>query len=200
MMTNGVETGGTSTTGEMPAGTAVRRMVRLDCVGRILLAAALVPLVAATVGCGKGGPAVQMVEGVVNLDGQPVADASVFFSPAPGSSGMPAAGKTGSDGRFKLTTIRSKQGGGGAVAGDYVVTVSKIQNDSPPLPSGPEDPNYGKFPPAPGPNDKPKIKYLVPQEYGDAKTSPLKATVGKGGNSGAGFTFDLKSDAKPKGK
>jgi len=182
--------------------TQASRGPRTGAAGTALLMAALLPALA-TVGCGKGGPAVEMVEGIVNLDGQPVGDASVFFSPAPGSAGLPAAGKTGSDGRFKLTTIRSKQGGGGAVAGDYVVTVSKIQDDSPPLPSSTDDPNYGKFPPAPGPNDKPKIKYLVPREYGDAKTSPLKASVGKGSNSGTGFTFDLKSDikadAKPKG-
>jgi hypothetical protein len=167
----------------------------------VLMAAGLAPTIVATVGCGKGGPSVEMVEGIVNLDGKAVDGAAVFFSPAPGSSGLPAAGQTGSDGRFKLTTVRSKKGGGGAVAGDYVVTVSKIQNDSPPLPSDPSDPNYGKFPPAPGPNDKPKIKYIVPQAYGDAKTSPLKATVGKGGGS---FTFELKSnfksDAKAAGK
>lgn len=166
---------------------------RHGSVRRVLLAAVFIPALVAIGGCGGGGPAVQMVEGVVNLDGQPVAEAAVFFSPAPGSAGMPAAGQTGSDGRFKLTTVRSKKGGGGAVAGDYVVTVTKVQSDAPPLPSGPEDPNYGKFPPAPGPNDKPKIKYIVPQAYGEAKTSPLKATVGKGSGS---FTFDLKSDFK----
>jgi hypothetical protein len=162
-----------------------------------VLAAVLVPALVAIGGCGGGGPSVEMVEGIVNLDGKPVDGAAVFFSPAPGSSGMPAAGQTGSDGRFKLTTVRSKKGGGGAVAGDYVVTVTKVQSDAPPLPSDPSDPNYGKFPPAPGPNDKPKIKYIAPQAYGDAKTSPLKATVGKGSGS---FTFELKSDFKSDAK
>ena len=171
--------------------------LRCGAVRLLLLAASLLPAVAATIGCGGGGPAVEMVEGVVNVDGKPVDGAAVFFSPAPGSSGMPAAGQTGSDGRFRLTTIRSKKGGGGAVAGDYVVMVTKVQSDAPPLPSDPSDPNYGKFPPAPGPNDKPKIKYIVPQAYGEAKTSPLKATVGKGSGS---FTFELKSDFKSDAK
>ena len=153
-------------------------------------------LLAASAGCGKGGPAVEMVEGVVTMDGQPVEGAAVFFSPVPGSSGLAAAGQTGPDGRFKLTSIKAKTGGGGAVAGDYLVTVSKIQNDAPPLPTSTDDPNYGKFPPAPGPNDKPKIKYLVPQEYGEAKTSGLKATVAKGGSKDLKFELS----AKPAGK
>jgi len=151
---------------------------------------------AAVIGCGPGGPAVEMVEGVVTMDGQPVEGAAVFFSPVPGSSGLAAAGQTGPDGRFKLTSIKAKTGGGGAVAGDYLVTVSKIQNDAPPLPTSTDDPNYGKFPPAPGPNEKPKIKYLVPQEYGDAKTSGLKATVAKGGSKDLKFELS----AKPAGK
>ena len=151
---------------------------------------------AMAIGCGPGGPAVEMVEGVVTMDGQPVEGAAVFFSPVPGSSGLAAAGQTGPDGRFKLTSIKAKTGGGGAVAGDYLVTVSKIQNDAPPLPTSTDDPNYGKFPPAPGPNEKPKIKYLVPQEYGDAKTSGLKATVAKGGSKDLKFELS----AKPAGK
>jgi hypothetical protein len=153
-------------------------------------------VLAVAIGCGPGGPAVEMVEGVVTMDGQPVEGASVFFSPAPGSAGLPAAGQTGSDGRFKLTSVKAKQGGGGAVAGDYLVTVSKIQNDAPPLPTSTDDPNYGKFPAAPGPNEKPKIKHLVPEEYGNAKTSGLKATVPKGGSR----DIKLELSAKPAGK
>lgn len=153
-------------------------------------------LLAMSIGCGPGGPAVEMVEGVVTMDGQPVDGAAVFFSPAPGSTGLAAAGQTGPDGRFKLTSIKAKTGGGGAVAGDYLVTVSKIQNDAPPLPTSTDDPNYGKFPPAPGPNEKAKIKYLVPQEYGDAKTSGLKATVTKGGSKGLTFELSSKPAAK----
>jgi hypothetical protein len=153
-------------------------------------------LVATAIGCGPGGPAVQSVEGIVTLDGQPVDGAAVFFSPAPGSTGLPAAGQTGPDGRFRLTSVKAKTGGGGAVAGDYLVTVTKIHNDAPPLPTSTDDPNYGKFPPAPGPNEKPKIKYLVPQEYGDSKTSGLKATVATGGSKDLKFELSAKPAAK----
>ena len=156
-----------------------------------LLGAALVCSLA--VGCGQRGPAVNVVEGIVKLDGEPVAEATVFFTPAAGSAGVPAAGQTGPDGRFRLTSVGAKSGGGGAVEGTYVVTVTKVDSGLPPLPTSTDDPNYGKFPAPPGPNEKPKIKFLVPQEYGDAKTSPLKATVSKGANQGDGFTFELKS-------
>ncbi len=51
----------------------------------LLFLAALV-----SAGCGRSGPAVAFVEGTVLLDGQPVAEATVGFSPLAG--GLPAWG------------------------------------------------------------------------------------------------------------
>lgn len=39
--------------------------------------------------------------------------------------------------------------------------------------------------------------YIVPKAYGDKATSPFKATVKKGHNTGPDFTFELSSDFKP---
>ncbi|MFM8634201.1 MAG: hypothetical protein ACKOEX_05255 [Planctomycetia bacterium] len=40
-------------------------------------------------------------------------------------------------------------------------------------------------------------EYIVPEAYGDKATSPFKATVKKGRNTGPDFTFELSSDFKP---
>jgi len=154
--------------------------------------AALVVLAAGT-GCNRGpaGPVVYMVEGVVTLDGAPLEEANVFFSPVGGKGGLPATGFTGADGRFRLTSARGGKIGRGATEGEYVVRVTKTE--SPPSP--PDIPDYAKGPPGipPWSEQQARIKYIVPPLYGDADKSPLRATVSKGLNSGAAFTFDVKS-------
>jgi len=134
---------------------------------------------------------VEKVEGVVTLDGAPLEGATVLFSPAGG--GLPAAGRTESGGTFRLaTTVPGKKGAAGAAAGEYVVMVTKVE--APPVVEVPtDDPNYGKAPMPTGAEKQSKIKYVVPQSYGDPKTSPLKATVKQGANT---FTFEIDSKAK----
>jgi len=151
---------------------------------------AALPVVVAT-GCGKGGPVVEKVEGVVTRDGAPLEGATVLFSPAGG--GLPAAGRTESGGAFRLaTTMPGQPVAAGAAAGDYVVLVTKVE--TPPVIEVPTDhPDYGKAPMPTGAEKQPKIKYVVPQSYGDPKKSPLKATVKKGTNT---FTFEIDSKAK----
>ena len=53
-------------------------------------------LIGMVLGCGQRGPVVEMVEGVVLLDGQPVEGATVLFSPDAGGAadGLPAVGRT----------------------------------------------------------------------------------------------------------
>ncbi len=157
---------------------------------------ALVVLAVGT-GCNRGpaGPAVHMVEGVVTLDGAPLEEANVFFSPVGGKGGLQATGFTAADGHFRLTSTRGGKIGRGATEGEYVVMVRKTElPPSPPsIPMG--HPDYGKPPPRPlsWAEEQAQIKYIVPPHYGEAKTSPLRATVSKGLNSGAAFIFDVKS-------
>lgn len=148
-------------------------------------------MTASLCGCGPRGPAVEMVEGTVLLDGQPLGEASIGFSPE-GGSGLPAAGMTGPDGKFRLNAIHGAKPGGGTAVGEYVVTVSKRVTTGPSGPTSTEDPNYGKTPANP---EEPKIKNLVPDLYGDAKTSPLRASIVAGTNS---FEFQLDSKDKKK--
>lgn len=145
-------------------------------------------IVAAMVlGCGQGGPAVNQVTGVVMLDGEPVADADVGFSPIEPGQGLSAVGKTGADGSFVLNAQGARPGRGTTV-GDYVVTVRKYEIP-PPVPQvSSDDPNYE--PSGPSRNPPAELRSLVPKTYVDKATSPLKATVTKGVNS---FKFDLSS-------
>lgn len=143
----------------------------------------------AVVGCGSSGPRVQLVVGKVMLDGKPVANASVGFSPVSPGKGMPAAGTTDEAGVFRLTTFGGGKAEKGAVAGDYVVTITKTEAIG-------EYPTYVEGGPVPPPFN-PKIRYVVPRPYAESATSGLRATVKPGSNSDASFQFDLKSDYKP---
>ena len=139
-----------------------------------LVAAGLVG--ATIVGCGRRGPAVEIVEGLVLLDGQPVEGATVLFSPE-------AAGRTGPDGGFRLNAAGGAKFGAGTKIGDYVVTIVKQDHD--PVP--PPDPDK---PPSGPPNVK--VWDVLPVVYKHAVMSPLRATVKKGKNS---YRFELDSSA-----
>jgi len=78
----------------------------------------------AWVGCGDPGAApTAKVDGTLTLDGAPLGNATVYFSPAPGakSGGRQATGTTDSAGKFTLSSFKKNDG---AMPGAYVVTVS----------------------------------------------------------------------------
>jgi hypothetical protein len=142
-------------------------------------------------GCWSRGPAVQFVEGLVVFEGQPVADATVFFTPEISGSlaqaGLPATGRTGADGTFRLNGFRGARAGAGTAVGMYVVTAVKLESDPIPEPDA-----TGVLPQAP-PDQK--VRNLLPAAYSDTKTSPLRVEVKKGRNQ---YRFEL--TAKPAGE
>ena len=73
-------------------------------------------------GCGGRGTA--PVQGVVTLDGTPVAGATVLFMPDGQDGSRPASGFTSSDGTFRLTTYQADDG---ALPGKYRVVVQKTE-------------------------------------------------------------------------
>ncbi len=144
-------------------------------------------MVAVVTGCGPRGPAVEMVEGVVLLDGRPVEGATVFFSPTSDTrdkaAGLPAAGRTGPDGSFRLNAGGGAKPGAGTKVGEYIVTVIKQESD--PVPP----PDLDK-PPALPPEIT--VRDLLPVRYKLGATTPLRATVKQGKNV---YRFELDSKA-----
>lgn len=120
-------------------------------------------------GCG-GGLALAPVEGLVTLNGAPVADAAVMFAPQP--SGPVATGVTDATGRFTLHTTNDL----GALIGEHRVTITK--QDIGNLVNG-----------LPGPGGI-KITWHVPEKYSRAETSGLTASVKRSGNE---ISFPLQS-------
>jgi len=129
-------------------------------------------------GCGTKGPDVQFVEGRVTLDGTPLANATVGYTSAEATGLPPAYGVTDESGVYRLTSIGGRHGRG-AVVGTFVVTVVKFET---------EDVPENEVRRAP-----PKVWTVVPELYCDIATSPLRATVGEGANTGAAFDFDVPS-------
>lgn len=76
-------------------------------------------------GCSKSDrPPLGSVSGVVTLDGQPLAEALVLFTPdAPGRT---SRGVTGADGRYELSFLRDIMG---ANLGHHVVRITTITDD-----------------------------------------------------------------------
>src|SRR5437870_3422773 len=87
-------------------------------------------LVIAAAGCGGGKSKTTPVKGTVTLDGKPVALASVVFIPRQDGR-MVAQAVTNQDGNFELTTYQPNDG---ALAGEYLVTVTK--DETPPADLG----------------------------------------------------------------
>jgi hypothetical protein len=85
---------------------------------RLLSQTILVLSLTAWVGCGGHGTV--PVQGIVTLDGAPLADANVIFHSA--TEGRPAVARTDAEGRFVLSSYNQD----GAYPGDYTVTIVAV--------------------------------------------------------------------------
>lgn len=83
--------------------------------------------VALAVGCGSG-IATAPVSGTITIDGEPLADASVTFTPKATGMEAPASnGRTDASGQYSLSVTAT--GDAGAVMGKHIVTVSLIAEE-----------------------------------------------------------------------
>jgi hypothetical protein len=137
-------------------------LIRARVVGMIGLSVALSM---AVVGCGQGGPPMGKVSGTITLDGEPLANADVEFTPQfDGAS--PSYGDTDANGQYDLVFSRSRKG---AWVGKHTVRIMPSLTD------------------ANGDDIEPT--YKLPARY-NAK-SELTAEVPKGGGT---IDFDLTSN------
>lgn len=72
-------------------------------------------------GCGSGGPPLGQVSGTVTLDGEPVTNGLVTFTPEAGGRG--STGKTDASGKYTLSFVE----GPGALVGTHKVTVTTLK-------------------------------------------------------------------------
>ncbi|MBR5243282.1 MAG: hypothetical protein IKW13_03535 [Thermoguttaceae bacterium] len=149
---------------------------------KFLLFFALLGLLATVPACGGGAIKTEGVTGVVTLDGEPLANATVYFTPAEGSTGaLQSVGKTNEKGEYKLQTLLGAADAG-TTPGDYVVTVDCV-----------DEVETGRMKKNDDGEDVPETEeiQLVPARYLNGATSGLTATVVKGSNT---FNFDLTSE------
>jgi len=136
-------------------------------------------------GCGGSGEVegVVPVSGAVTFQGAPVQGANVAFSPD-GAEGRAAAGTTDAQGKYQLTTLNANDG---AKPGNYKVMISKMETSGAGATMSQEEQTkyleqHGSPPPT-------EIKNALPQQYAEATTTPLTATVKDGDKNE--FNFDL---------
>lgn len=126
-----------------------------------VVAATSLCLALASAGCGSDGLQLTPVDGVVMLDGKPLAGASILFQPEAG--GRPATGLTDAQGKFVLTTLEE---GDGAHVGVNKVSVAKQEVVAPK-----KKLEEGEFE---------AIKFITPVKYASPNTSGLTVDVQPG--------------------
>jgi hypothetical protein len=121
----------------------------------------------------------EYVEGVVTLDGEPVAEATVTFIPVTDGQGCSATGRTDASGTYKLTAVPTgeltAEPGAGTLPGEYYVGVRKIEMAAGGEEEEEEEEELGE----PGENEP---TYLVPKKYDIPTESGIQVTVKEGEN------------------
>ena len=138
----------------------------------------------ASLGCGPGGPAAGDVTGVVTLDGKPLTNSLVTFSPEAG--GPASTGKTDAEGKYELYRIEGK----GAVLGKHKVSVTTLQEAAAAAAMSSDSADYAKQAMGGAATDynKAAVVERIPARY-NAQTE-LSFEVKSGDNTA---NFDLKT-------
>ena len=133
-------------------------------------------------GCGRQADEPAPVEGKITQEGEPVANATITFTPEDGK-GRRATGMSGADGTFKMTTRNT---GDGVVPGAYKVTVSKqsgtATGDEYTDTTGADYIRKMKEMAMKGKKPAGRAKSDIHSSYGDEQTTALKFTIPAGGN------------------
>lgn len=143
-------------------------------------------------GCESEGPPLVRVQGVVTLDGRPLAGKSVRFFPQADTPGVGAGANTGSDGSYDLIAVRpgSVKDVMGIPPGVYKVTVTE-----PIFPIDLDVPVDDSAEPAPAiglPAARAAVRAAIPASYGAPESSPLRVEVTEQGG-----IFNLELTSRP---
>ncbi|MGL4593344.1 MAG: hypothetical protein ACRCUY_01295 [Thermoguttaceae bacterium] len=158
-----------------------------------LFAFSIILVILCSFGCGPKGPDTQYISGIVTVDGSPVENALVGFTPVqPADSSNPnnvkvpliASGTTDAQGNYRISAMQGGKIGAGTTVGEYHISITKKDIMNAPV----ADKNGNIIKPMVGP---PKFRYIVPKQFEDAEKSGISVTVKKGRNT---FDFHLKSD------
>lgn len=110
------------------------------------------------------------VAGLVTMNGKPVEGATVTLVPS-GSGGVSAAGTTDHEGKFSVKTyMAATHQPQGAIAGEYIITVSKQEVIEIPKELSPEETMEFM-------SKAPKAKSLLPEKYRNPEKSGFRCTV-----------------------
>ena len=125
--------------------------------------------------------------GVITLDGEPLSEATVNFSPKEQGQGAIGYARTNEKGEYRLQTIQGRPDAG-TLPGEYAVTISKYIL----VPTGKKVRNQNPFTDEVTLEDEMTSLLLFPEmkTYASTQTTPFSATVVKGKNR---FDFDVKS-------
>ena len=147
---------------------------------RVFCLLAVGTFLSATLGC-DGGVATESpvaVTGKIIYQGKPVEGAQVTFHNTSEAGGRSASGRTAADGTFSLTTFKT---GDGAVPGNYIVTVSKVEGGaSDDIDVGEDDygDDYGAMMDgAAGDADAALQDNKLPEKYASTTDSGIERTV-----------------------
>ena len=139
----------------------------------------------AIVGCGDGRLRTEPVRGIVTLDGMPLEDASVTFTPKNEGEGASGFGRTNEKGEYLLQTMAGNPNAG-TLPGEYIVTVSKFRA----IPTGRKIMDSDTREQV----DEVESVILFPRMgavYANQEATPFRATVVRGRNK---FDFALSSE------
>ena len=127
-------------------------------------------LVCLNFGCSDSKISTGYVEGVITFQGAPLPGATISFAPKD-AGGQHALGFSDENGVYKLTTEGGRDEGG-ALPGEYLVTISKVNVKVSPVLS--EEKNTQPVS---------KSESAIPVKYNNKASSGLTATVNKGKNN-----------------
>jgi hypothetical protein len=141
----------------------------------------LLTLWIAFIGCSssdKRNRSVEYVEGIITMDGKPLDNASIQFIPKTEGKGESAGGYTDTNGKYTLSSLNGNPGKG-ALAGEYIVLISKTIS----VPISGTKYEEDEVPPE-------ELKQLVPAIYKNRNKPFFTVTVVKGKNI---HNFEVKS-------